>query len=234
MEYWNNPIKTYTWPCAEDPIVESFHNGQHCLFYDSNFTHLKITYNQKLQDLCNWINDRLHYNSIKEFIADKRNHYEIANIVKLNMWTADIKVNGIVKPMLVTYHDDKYMAHNGESRLRVLENLPEIKSVRAFINTSINDQQKFSHLEKVTNFNQFASLCNAVDQQKFMFTLTDPTAPYGIFWYEYDSYKTRSVTPGEDACVNAVKNYLDQHPDTKFTIDWFNHLVEWSSYGLIV
>lgn len=230
MEYWNNPIKTYTWPSVEDPIIESFHNGKHCLFYDPNFNHVKITYNQKLQDLCDWLNDQLHTDGIDQFIANTRNHYEIANLVKLNMWTSDIKTNGIVKPMLVTYYDDKYIAHNGESRLRVLENLPEIKSVRAFINTSSENQQKFSHLEKVTSFNQFASLCNAVNQQKFLFTLTDAAAPYGIFWYEYDSYKTAPVTPGEEYCVGAVEAYLKKHPDTVFTSEWFCNLVDWNQY----
>ena len=54
MEYWHNPTKTYTWPCDEDPIVDSFHNGQHCLFFDPAVDKNTIAYKQSLQDICDW------------------------------------------------------------------------------------------------------------------------------------------------------------------------------------
>jgi hypothetical protein len=230
MEYWSNPIKTYTWPCDEDPIVDSFHNGQHCLFFDPIFNHAIISYRQKLQDLCNWANNSIQQHGINKFLLNEQNHYDIANLVKLNIWINDIKIQGIVKPMLISYNGNTYTASNGESRLRCLEKVHNITSVSAFINTSIKYQLEFSHLERVTTFDQYAKLCNAIQGQKFLFRLTDNTAPWGLDWYEYDSKQTGVVTPGQDYCVAAVTAYLEKHPTTKFTPEWFSNLVDWNQY----
>ena len=77
MEYWTNPIKTYTntvlpYPLDTDPIVESLHNGEHCLFYQPMLPKGAIYYKQKLQDLCDWANDRT-----KTFTNDPNNFYDM-------------------------------------------------------------------------------------------------------------------------------------------------------------
>jgi hypothetical protein len=165
-----------------------------------------------------------------QFLQNPQNHYDIANLVKLNLWIADIQSQGIVKPMLISFNDNVYTAANGESRLRALECVPEVRSVRAFINTSVKYRDQFDHLEPVTTFDQFAQFCRAVSGQNFLFRLTDAQAPYGLDWYEYDSQRTATVTPGEEYCVGAVTAYLKQHPDTVFTVDWFAQLVNWNQY----
>ena len=226
--YWNNPIQEYTWPNSADPVVESLHGDRHCLFYDPAFDKSLVEYRQKLSDLCLWANNGIAQ-GIDQFLQDPQNHYDIANLVKLNMWIDDIRQQGIVKPMLITY-TGKYKASNGESRLRTLERLPNIETVTAFINTSREYQYQFKHLEPVTTFDQFAKLCQAVDGQNFLFRLTDAEAPYGIDWYEYNSRQTSPVTPGQDYCVDVVTGYLDQHPTTVFAPEWFDRLVNWDSY----
>ena len=231
MEYWNNPIKKYTWPTTEDPIAESMHNGAHCLFYDPSVHKDTITYQQSLQDICDWANRSIKQQGIDKFIDDKLNWYDIANVVKLNLWVDDIRKQGIVKPMMLFYPDgEKLGINNGESRLRACTCIPELTHVKAFISTSVEHRAKFEHLEEITTFKQFAEKCLAVDQQWFGFTLTDPEAPYGIYWYEYNSQATAPVTPGEQTCVNTLRNYLHSHPDTVFTIDWFSNIVDWSNY----
>jgi hypothetical protein len=235
MEYWRNPIKTYTWPCNEDPIVDSFHNGQHCLFFDPAIDKNTIAYKQSLQDICDWANYAINDYGISGFVENKLNWYDIANIVKLNMWVDDIKKQGIIKPMLLFYEgNNKLGIHNGESRLRALTCVPSMSTIAGFITIAKKYADKFSHLEQVTTFDQFANICKADLQQEFMFTLTDPAAPYGIFWYEFNSKKTAPVTPGEDACVIALENFLNQHPDTKFTTEWFSNIVDWNNYGLTI
>jgi len=220
------------YPCDnQDPIQESFHNGEHCLFYDPAIKRKDIRYTQTLDVISEWANCAIRDRGIDRFIQDKINHYDIANLVKLNMWVNDIQKQGIVKPILIYYDgQEQYGINNGESRLRAAERLTSITALKGFISTGTKHADRFKHLEAVTSFTQFAQLCNAVDGQKFMFTLTDPTAPYGIFWYEYDSQQTAPVTPGEEYCVNALHNYLKQYPDTKFTPEWFDTLVDWGYY----
>jgi len=225
------PLIMFKWPSEQDPINESLHNGSHCLFYDPEFEHSKITYNQKLHDLGNWANDLINEVGIDNFLTDKRNHYDIANLVKLNMWIHDIRYNGIVKPMLVWYLDnEQYIATNGESRLRAMECIPKIVSVRAFISTGVKHKKNFEHLTPVTTFDQFAELCPAQAGQEFLFRLGDPAGPYGLDWYEYNSQRTASITPSEELGVELVTNYLEQYPDTVFTVEWFNQLIDWNFY----
>lgn len=235
MNYWNNPIKTSiwptdAWPSTNDVIVKSLHYGSHCLYHDPEFDHKKIVYKQKLRDLCDWINQSVDDVGVDSFLSDIQNHYDIANIVKLNMWIADIQNQGIVKPMLVTYDGNTYSAANGESRLRCLEILPNITSVTAIITTSAIFKEQFAHLERVNTFDHFAKICHAVNGQEFLFRLTDYSAIHGLDWYEYNSQKTTNVTPGQDYCVAAVTAYLQKHPDTQFTPEWFANPVDWNQY----
>jgi len=229
MNYWNNPIKTYTHtvlphPLDTDPIVKSSHQDQHMLFWDSQFDHKQIVYTQRLQDLCNWANNRQ-----EDFLTNADNHYDIANLVKLNMWHRSIYSQGIIKPMLISYDGD-YTCATGESRLRVLEGIPGITSVTAFINTHSRHADKFAHLEPVINFEQYYNLCKTVVGTQFQFRFTDVKAPWGLDWYEYDSDKTRAVTPGTDYCVKAITEYLELHPHTEFTITWFGKSINWHQY----
>jgi hypothetical protein len=231
MEYWLNGIKEYTWPTDEDPIIESMHDGAHCLFYDPSVHKDTITYKQSLQDICDWANSSIKAHGIDKFINTSENWYDIANVVKLNMWVDDIRKQGIVKPMMLFYPDgEKLGINNGESRLRACTCIPELTHVKAFISTSVEHRAKFEHLEEINTLKQFAEKCHAVIGQQFMFTMTDPLAPYGIYWYEYNSQATAPVTPGEPTCVNTLRNYLNSHPDIVFTIDWFSNIVDWSNY----
>jgi hypothetical protein len=229
--YWNNPTINLTYPTNQDPIKDSFHGGVHCLFYDPAIDKTQIHYKQTLQHICDWANFAIHDFGIDGFIQEQRNWYDIANIVKLNMWIDDIKKQGVVKPIL-TYYDgnEKLGINNGESRLRALERISDIDTLSGFISTTVTHADRFSHLKRVYTFKEFAEICQAVDQQKFMFTFTDPAAPYGIFWYEYDSERTRIVTPGEPYCVEVLHLYLQQNPDTKFTLGWFDTLIDWNYY----
>jgi len=230
--YWNNPqIKIY-YPSEIDPIQQSFHNGKHCLFFDPTFNKNLIDYQQTLEVICEWANVSIRDQGIDGFVNDKINHYDIANLVKLNMWVADIRNQGIVKPMLLQYlGKNKFSIGNGESRLRAVECIPSITTVAGFITTSTKYASKFQHLEQVYTFEQFAKICDAqISGMEFLFQLTDARAPYGIWWYEYSSARTRAVTPSEQWCVNTLHNYLIQNPKIKFSKQWFQTLVEWPDY----
>lgn len=206
------------------------HDGAHCLFYDPAVPIKQIRYQQTLVDLCAWINQGLANHGIDDFVQDQNSHYDMANMVKLNMWINDIKKQGIVKPMMLFYDgQEQYGINNGESRLRALERIPSIQTARAFVSTSQQHSARFENLVPVTSFDQFADLCKAEPGQEFLFTLTNPAAPYGIFWYEYNSARTAPVTPQESWCVEVFSNYLRQH-NMQFSPEWFDILVPWASY----
>ena len=231
MEYWNNPLITVKLDTTRDPVVESFHSGQHCLFWNPASRFDNITTNQRLDDLIQWANEWLEHDGIDAFAQDPRNRYDIANLTKLNMWIADIRQQGIVKPWLIQDQGDgTFVAGTGDSRLRCLEVMPEITSVPAFISTSAERAHLYQDLEPVTSFAQFAQLCSAEPEVEFIFRLTDHTAPYGLYWYEYNTNRTRAVTPGEDQAVSMFVNYVRSNPRFRVSRTWFATAVAWNLY----
>ena len=120
--------------------------------------------------------------------------------------------------------------NNGESRLRALTCLPDILHLESFISTHVKYADNFKHLPLIENFEQFCEICRSPIGTEYLFTTTDQDAPYGIFWYEYNSQKTAPVTPGEQTCRKTLSNYLKQNSNTVFTIDWFNNPVDWTLY----
>jgi len=229
--YWNNPLIETHWPSDTDPIVKSLHNGAHCLLWNPAATFDKVVTQQRLADLCKWANEWLETDGIDGFVADARNHYDIANLVKLNMWIKSIREQGIVKPWLLQDQGDgTFLAGTGDSRLRCLERMPEITAVPAFISTIATRKHLYPGLEEITTFDRFAELCGAKQNQLFLFRLTDPTAPYGLYWYEYNSDLTRSVTPGEAEAVAMFKNYATLNPETRITPEWFDLTIVWEHH----
>ena len=229
--YWNNPIIEYIWPSCHDPVADSLHSGQHCVFYDPAVAKTQIAVNQTLQNLCDWANYNIKNTGVKLFVSNTHNHNRVANLVKVNMWVADLPLQGNVKPMLLQYTGQvPYQSGTGESRLRALERIPQIQTVSAFISTHYKYQQQFAHLESITTFDRFAQICQAEPGQEFLFRTTDQLAPYGLDWYEYNSSRTAQVTPGTDYCVEVMSNYLKQHSDIIFTPEWFDTLTNWHEY----
>ena len=230
--YWNNPLIELAWPNQRDPIVESLHSGAHCVFYNPTVDKNHIHNTQTLQDLCDWANIGIAKHGWSEFLVDSKNRYDLANLVKLNLWVRDLPTKGSVKPMLLTYTGGKYNSDfgsgTGASRLRAMERIPQMQTVAAFITTGSAHRNYFAHLEEVTTFDRFAELCQAVSGQNFLFRLTDPGAPFGIDWYEYDSVLTAAVTPGENDCLTALNNYMLHNSSTVFTPVWFESAIDWS------
>ena len=229
--YWNNPTINLTYPSNQDPIADSFHNGAHCLFYNPIQDKNAIRTNQCLQDLCDWANTHITNQGVDGFIKDTANHYDIANLVKLNIWVDDLPRQGSIKPMLLQYVGRPLLeSGTGESRLRALERISSITTVSAFISTHTQYRDQFNHLESITTFDHFAKRCLAEPGQQFIFRLTDDQAPYGLDWYEYNSSRTSTITPGEDYCVEVLSNYLQQQPGITFSPAWFDLLVNWDQY----
>jgi hypothetical protein len=229
--YWNNPLIELQWPAARDPIVEIQHNGIHCLLWNPAAKFDNVVTQQRLGDLCKWADDWLQLKGIDVFASDPLNHYDIANLVKLNMWIKSMRTQGIVKPwLLLDQGNGTFLAGTGDSRLRCLERMPEITTVPAFVSTMSNRKHLYPGLEEVTTFDRFAELCGAVDGQEFLFRPTDHEAPYGLYWYEYNSERTRSVTPGEAEAVAMFSNYMQANPNTKITPEWFDSEITWEHH----
>lgn len=226
--YWDNPLIECVWPQQPDPIAALLGN-HYRLFYDPAFDFSGLHTNQRMADLCAWANAALSQ-GLEQFVNDSKNHYDIANLVKLNMWAADIQSQGIVKPWLILDWGTYREAGTGDSRMRLCEIMPDIRTVPAFISTHQSRDDLYQDLECITDFDQFARCCGAKVGQKFLFRPTDDQAPFGIYWYEYDSERTRSVTPGEAWCVAVFAKYHGVEAPS-ITPEWFLTPIDWHAYA---
>ena len=227
--YWHQPLIECRWPWDLDPIPDLLAD-QYLLFWNPEFDFSRLRTNQRLTDLCAWANAGLSQ-GLDSFMQDARNHYDIANLVKLNMWATDIRQQGIVKPWLILDWGDYQEAGTGDSRLRLCEIMPEITSVPAFISTHQSRCHLYGDLAPVQTLDQLAYRCGAQPGQIFLFRPTDEHAPFGVYWYEYDSERTRTVTPGQDWCVSVFEIYWRTGGAVSITPDWFLAPVDWYHYA---
>lgn len=226
--YWNQPLIECRWPQDPDPVPDLL-GDQYLLFWDPKFDFRGLKTNQRMADLCAWVQHRLA-EGIDRFVADERNHYDIANLVKLNMWAEDIRRQGIIKPWLVLDWGDYQEAGTGDSRMRLCEIMPEIKTVPAFVSTHRDRAMLYTGLEPILTLQQLATRCEAMIGQQFLFRPTTGAAPFGIYWYEYDSALTRAVTPAQSWCVTVFEHYYHVY---RPVIDaaWFLDPVPWQDYA---
>jgi len=233
--YHKNPTIESRWPGDQDPVAQSLHLGNHCLFYNpsAEFKHIeKKSYS--FETLIKWANEWLVRDGIDKFAADTNNHRDICRLVRLNMWIRDIRKQGIVKPLLlVDEGNGNYSAATGGNRLRVLEYIPEIQTVPAFISTHRDRSSLYTGLESVTCLDRFAELCSADPGKNFYFRLTDAAAPYGMHWYEYSNNRTRLVTPYYEKAVNMFTNYARANPNLFLTKEYFDQEIIWDDYYML-
>jgi hypothetical protein len=230
--YWNNPIETIDYPSDSDIIFKATHNGQHVLYYDPEVSINHVAKQTHLQELCDWANNVIQQNGRQNFTKDESNHYDCANLVKINQMVDSLACHGSVKPMLLFFTGNyPYTTGTGDTRLRAFERLPYISTVSGIISTHTNYREKFSHLKEIKTLDDFAQCFKATPGSQFLIRLTDSQAPYGIDWYEYALHDSAVSVPSWDFCLSAIQNYINQQPvDFEFTVEWFDQLVNWSAY----
>jgi hypothetical protein len=219
------------WPAVVDPIRDSLHQGQHCLFFNpsAQYNHIKIW--QTLQDLCDEAN---RWAQLDGFIADTRNHFNIANLVKINLWSNDVRQQGIKKPILILHHSDgQFDTGVGESRVKIAQRISGMDRLPAFLATRSEHAHLFTDWQEITTFDQFAKCCGAEPGDQFLFRMEAHDADYGISWYEYNSPFTRAVGPSDDMCVTVFDTWYKNN-NIFFTPEWFDQFIDWESYGLVI
>jgi len=222
------------WPATIDPICDSLHQGQHCLFFNpsAQYNHIKIW--QTLQDLCDQTNNWIQSSGVDDFIADARNHFDIANLVKLNLWSRDIRQQGIKKPILILHHGNgQFDTGVGESRVKIAQRISGMDRLPAFLATRSEHAHLFTDWLEITTFDQFAKCCDAEPGDQFLFRLASSDADYGISWYEYNNPFTRAVGPSDDTCVTVFETWYKSN-NVFFTPEWFDQSINWESYGLVI
>lgn len=224
--YWNNPVIDACVSSTVDPIVAAQHSGQHCLFYNPGVPVTDFVKLISLQDTCDLANQHLPNFAT---VAEPGDLDKIANIVRINQFVHSLQQHGNLKPMLLYYTGSLPMgAGTGGSRVMAAERIPGLDRFPAFISTHVNYKDQFQHLEEVTSLRQFAHHCHATETTQFYFRLTDPSAAYGIDWYEA-ALETTSV-PGNDQCMSWLIAYCQhQQSDFKFTPEWFDQEICWTT-----
>jgi hypothetical protein len=225
--YWNNPIIEYKWPGQPDPVIQSLHQGQHCLFFDPAVGIEQIRPLQTLQNLCEQANQRLRTVSAQRFVDNPDCWDWVSNIVKINIMVQSILQHGCVKPLLLHYQKDMpFVTLTGDSRLMAISCCSLIKTVPALITTHARHSDDFRHYRSVKNFEDFANVCQVSTDTPFLLRLTDRNADHGLDWFEYNN--DLAQVPATEWCLKALSEYIKQQsPEFEFDTEWFKHPVNW-------
>ena len=228
--YWNYPTTQHRWPCEDDPVSQSLHDGVHCLLYDPVVAVKNIQPQQTLGELCTLANFRLQAVGAAKFFNEPGYHDWIANLVKIQLMIPSLAQLGSVKPFLLSYLGHlPLVPQNGDSRLKALERLPVIESVSAIITTKSEYKTHFPDLVLIETFDQLAEVCAVSAGTDFIFRPTDDMAPYGLDWFEYADKKVCVPTIGW--CVAVLERYMAKAgPDFLFSPDWFDQFIDWNLY----
>lgn len=227
--YWNNPIVTATVASGLDPVANSMHQGQHCLFYDPAVPIASMVKLISLQDTCDlanqWLRDPHSIDSAGDI--DK-----VANAVRINQYVHSLSQHGNFKPMLLNFAGTwPLSASTGGSRVMAAERC-NITAFSAFVATHRRHAQQFADLEPVTTLAQFAALCGADAHTEFYFRLTDADAAWGLDWYE--AALAHTSVPNNAQCLQWLDSYIKSQPsDFEFTPQWFDLLIDWPSLDMI-
>lgn len=230
--YWNNPIVEIRHTADPDPIVQAQHHGNHALFYNPAQAVNEIIRIDLLQEWCDMANTRRQEDG-DNFAQESRNSYLAANLVRINLYVESLRQHGSIKPMLLYYSGQlPFEAATGGTRLMASELLPNFTHVTAFITTHQDYANQFSHLQRINTFEEFRQCCGVELGTQFWFRLTDTQAPWGLDWYEVSVQVPGVSVPGDQWCLSAIKNYLDQQPaDFQFDCEWFGVTRDWSQYA---
>lgn len=227
--YWHNPIVTATVASGLDPVADSLHQGQHCLFYSPAVPIASMIKLISLQDTCNLANQWLQNpNSIdSDGDLDK-----VANAVRINQYVYSLSKHGNFKPMLLNFAGTWPLgASTGGSRVMAAERC-NITEFSAFVATHRRHAQQFEGLEPVTTLARFADLCGADSHTEFYFRLTDANADWGLDWYE--AALAHTSVPNNAQCLQWLAQYAKvQPPDFEFTPEWFDLTIDWPSLDMV-
>lgn len=226
--YWNNPTIATTVALGPDVVVESQHQGEHCLFYDPHMHESQIERLVTLTDTCELANQWL---GKFDQISEPGDVDKVANIVRINQFVHSLQTQGNLKPALLHYTGVLPMSSGtGGSRLMAMERIPTMTTIPCFVSTHHKYKSEFQHLQEIKTLSEFAERCHADQHTQFFFRLTDSQAPYGIDWYE--AALSHTTVPGNAQCLEWLSAYVAAQPaDFEFTPEWFDQDIDWTTWG---
>lgn len=214
-----------------DPIAEIFKESNTTLLFSSSVPLDDITPSFTLQELCDKANDQILWNGVESFIAKdhSRPNFDTNQFVKINQLYQDFLLENNKKPFLLSFNNGLTTV-TGDTRIRALELVSNIKCVSAFIQVDTDKSVLIDYALPVTTFKQFAECCNVPIGTPFFFTKSTSGS---LDWYEVHA-ETKIPCAGQTFrkfCQQAIYNYLLSQPrDFKFTTEWFKQSINWNDY----
>ena len=112
--------------------------------------------------------------------------------------------------------------------MAALELIPEVTDVPCFVSTHVRYLPELSDLKIVGDWTEFSRLSGAQAGDQIILRLTDPTADYGLDWYEVSLSDPAMTVPQDPECLRALQHYLAQQPLAfRFEPQWFRESIIW-------
>jgi len=154
--------------------------------------------------------------------ANLKYMHVLKNLVRLNWMVNDLKVNPIMKPILLR---NNFQVFCGDTRMMAVELNPHIKNVPTLLqcDTNVTVGSGWIKVESVLHLAELVGtvpeniLCKNWNQQQ-------------LEWIEFAFPQTSHHMHDEQQRERMISNYLRTHPDTIFDQDWVCSTIDWSLY----
>lgn len=184
-----------------------------------------ITPMMNLDSLIKFVNDSL--------TVDKEYHNagqidKLANMVRLNWMTENLKHDPIYKPILTVVRGGKLLTVTGDTRLQAIELNPHITHISCLVSIPFELSENFKFWDLVDSKETLATYLN-IDADNIL--INQDWSYTELDWMEFSLQETCNHMHDVDQRLRMIYNYLDaQNPSFQFTKKWLTDPIDWNLY----
>lgn len=208
--------------------IEQALGDQYRMFYHAQWPVDLLKPVCTLQRTIEVVNNELKYNSKKLDQWPPMKQDEIARLMRANWIYQRLGVEPIRKPVLTHLAAGQHVVDCGDTRLMSLNLLLDPGTVGVACTVPVDQADQFEDWTPVRT-NQ--DLIQVAGFSAKATVLVRPGRDQAIEWLEIGDHTTAHHLHDVEQRVQMMQNYMNQHPDVVFDINWARSYINWNSYA---
>lgn len=203
--------------------IEQALGTEYAMFYHSAIPVNNLTPVCTLQRVVEVVNNELEYNN-RNLLS-----YEAARLMRANWIYQRLSTEPIRKPVLVHREQNQLVVDCGDTRLMVLNLLPDPGTVSAVVVIPIAQATEYTDWQQI-HTNRDLIQATGFGNSAGIALRTGTTG--AIEWLEIGDHTTAHHLHDVDQRINMMQRYIDTQEDTfKFSVEWTRSYINWDSYA---
>lgn len=169
---------------------------------------------------------KVHGKNLSQWTHEQQD--AVARLLWVNWIYQNLGVEPIRKPVLTHLEAGQHVVDCGDTRLMALNLLLDPGTVGVACTVPVDQDDQFEDWIPVRNNQELISVTgfNAAAQ-----VLARAGITQAIEWLEIGDHTTAHHLHDVEQRVQMMQNYMNQHPDVVFDINWARSYINWNSYA---